>query len=871
MESQLLESVASLEPCAPQADSLSLPQHLVSLDGEQWALWRSACLRGAGFPARQVLELAAPECAALADQLLQAQAELEAARGAALDSVNRALDELSAAQSAESTDQRAALIKALRLLKKGKIPGPAGLAASIEDGFHALATKQARLGQVNTDYRESFDRSVAQTSEAIGRIVRSNNFCEAVIWQNRHAYHTGIASILRQSQGAGSRGTKQRQHEEMVASYLQRYCTKNDTIGFFGPVAWANFVPGGEAMTVRPGADLLAKRTVSFEGWGLDVLAATLAADKELQPWIAPRRLPFIYLNGTTLHSPFENPARLPPGLAAVFEACDGQRTAKEIATDLLNKPASTLKGEADVYRLLNILHQKGVISWTLEVPWTLDFPLERGLEGNLRRLLERIGDEPLRQRALGALAELERARDAVADAAGDKEKLDQALSRLEETFQRLTSTSPTRAAGQTYAGRTLVYEDCRRDVEVELGPEMLEALARPLTPLLTSARWFTAQVADSYRTAFTEIFTDLAARNGSSIVEGVDFWLCAQPLFSEEKQRLIERLLPGFQQRWADILSLPAGERRVTYDSEQLRSRVSAAFDAPRPGWYYARYHSPDVMVAAASAEAVRRGDFQLVLGELHVGLNSVGGPCFLAQHPSPEEPFRALELDVPEPRLVPITPKAMVTSRNYPFFVSPKDFRLEFARDPSSVPRDRVLPLSALVIESTDAGLIVRTRDGRVQFDIMDAFADVLSGLTINFFKLLRPEKHTPRINFDRLIVCRETWRFAPSEMSFAYEKQEADRFIAARRWARAHGMPRFVFAKIPSEVKPFYVDFDSSLMIEMFARSVRQMEEAGPEAPPVSISEMIPRLDQAWLPDADGEHYTSELRIIAVDQAR
>jgi hypothetical protein len=31
------------------------------------------------------------------------------------------------------------------------------------------------------------------------------------------------------------------------------------------------------------------------------------------------------------------------------------------------------------------------------------------------------------------------------------------------------------------------------------------------------------------------------------------------------------------------------------------------------------------------------------------------------------------------------------------------------------------------------------------------------------------------------------------------------------------------------------------------------------------------MIPRLDQTWLPDAEGRRYTSEFRIVAVDQAR
>jgi hypothetical protein len=387
----------------------------------------------------------------------------------------------------------------------------------------------------------------------------------------------------------------------------------------------------------------------------------------------------------------------------------------------------------------------------------------------------------------------------------------------------------------------------------------------------LSSARWFTSEVAAIYRAAFKEIYRELAASSGSATVDAVSFWLRAQPLLFEDGERLIDKLVPSFQQRWAEIFSIPAGQRRVQFSGESLRNHVRAAFKAQRPGWCYARYHSPDVMIAANGAEAIARGEFLLVLGELHLGLNSVGGFCFMAQHPAPEEAFQALDQDIPEPRLVPVTPKAMVTSRNYPVFISHKDFRLEFARDPSSVPRAKALPVGELVVEEAESGLLVRTRDGSMRFDIIDAFADSLSGLSTNSFKLLRPERHTPRVTIDRLVVCRETWRFAPAEIEFAYEKQDAERFVAARRWARKYGLPRFVFVKTPVEVKPCYLDFDSHNFIDMCARMVRACEAAGSPPLSIAITEMIPDLDQLWLPDAVGQHYTSELRIVAVDQAR
>ena len=58
---------------------------------------------------------------------------------------------------------------------------------------------------------------------------------------------------------------------------------------------------------------------------------------------------------------------------------------------------------------------------------------------------------------------------------------------------------------------------------------------------------------------------------------------------------------------------------------------------------------------------------------------------------------------------------------------------------------------------------------------------------------------------------------------------------------------------------------------MLVDMFAKMVRQTVEDGAAGLMISVSEMIPRLDQTWLPDAEGQRYTSELRIVAVDQAR
>ena len=74
--------------------SSQLPKHLLRLPGGPWAVWRWVALRGAGFPAAQVLKLASPECAAAADHLLQFEEEARETKHAALECINTLLDAL---------------------------------------------------------------------------------------------------------------------------------------------------------------------------------------------------------------------------------------------------------------------------------------------------------------------------------------------------------------------------------------------------------------------------------------------------------------------------------------------------------------------------------------------------------------------------------------------------------------------------------------------------------------------------------------------------------------------------------------------------------------------------------------------------------
>lgn len=368
--------------------------------------------------------------------------------------------------------------------------------------------------------------------------MQQSRFREALIWQNRHAFHTGIEPLLRRTPGTNSRSSKHRQHEEMVATSLQRYCLKNDTIGFFGPMGWGRFGSHGDALRVEPGAEMLEVRNVRFEGWCIDALAETLSRDKELRPWLSPRRVPFVHLEDSMLHLAGGKALKLGEREAAILRGCDGEQVAKALAAELVERGEAGSAGE--VYRILEVLNSKGLITWALDVALSLH------PERSLRRQLERVEDERLRTPALQMLDQLEAARTSVAQAAGDAALLDEAIGNLEETFTRLTGADSTRAGGRTYAARTLVYEDCRRDIELDIGTDVMESLGAPLSLLLQSARWFTSATATVYRKTFKKIYDELALKSGSRVVDAVTFWQRANPFLHDKDNGCVAPLL-GF------------------------------------------------------------------------------------------------------------------------------------------------------------------------------------------------------------------------------------------------------------------------------------------------------------------------------------
>jgi amino acid adenylation domain-containing protein len=812
-----------------------LAPHLVRLGGD-WALWRSTCLRAAGFPIHLLTALADQDLAAAADAVIAAGKAASASSGTA-PAVPPAL-----ARAAASTE----------------LAADAGTVAGT-----GPAADPADLDQATAAYSAEFAAATRRLSAALYEAAGLPALREAITWQNRHALTTGIDVLRRRGPQPAKRNAKSRQHEALVASYLQRYCAKNDTIGFFGAVAWSQIDDGHGIRVTHPAAgNALAARVTYLEGWAVRAIMAGHAA--ALRQWLVPRLMPFVSVDGTLLRVPLAPPVQLTPAEAAVLRACDGNRDAGQVAAAVLADPAAGLADAEAVLELLARLADRHRLAWQVDVA-----PQDIRPEQSMRKLLSRVTDETARGPAEAALDELTAARDELAAAGGDAQQVAAAMAGLEETFTRLAGAPATRRAGELYAGRTLAYEECLRGGDVRLGADCLDGIRAALPLVFDAARWFTTACGACYARHFEEAYQQRSAALGTDAVPFADLWLMVNNALFDQPPQLIEPAVRAVRERWAELLDLPPGARQVQLRAADLVERVRAQFAAGPLPWPTAVHHSPDLMIAGRQAAA--GGSLTWVLGEVHPSVITTRYASWIEFHDNPAAVRTALRHDLREPAVwfAESGEDGATSTRLSNVLDSPGDVRLIYAHDSCGYDSAASLVLGECDVLSSSAGLLVRRRDGTFERALLAVVGDLIGIAICHYFDLTPAGGHAPRITIDDLVVSRERWRLTAADLHFADTTDEDARYLQARRWAASHGLPRHVFVRYAGERKPIYADLTSLASVELISRSVRRCRRAAGPGAAVTVTEMLPTPDQAWLTDAQGLRYGAELRLVAADQ--
>lgn len=840
----------------------ALPSHLISLIPSEWGIWRWFILRGSGFPLRLLQRLSEERCQAAADELISSEKRLGAVYEDAAHALNQALDALRLRNGTETEKELfAALVDALRSVRKKRVrdwdPVLSEFKPLIESILSASAEHVAKVSQFESVFQESVDRQ----SREVQTLACHPLLQEAVVWQNRQAFESGIKPIAHGLETA--RNKKLRQHEELVAIYLQRYCAKNDTIGFFGPVAWGEIAPVARPLEIESGASLVCARHTYFEHWAIDTLAAMFSSLPEMEWSIAPTLAPHCHFDGAKLHSHAGGCVALDELSRSVLSMCDGRMSAKDIVVAIQSMAEFANTSREEIRDLLHSLKRQGVLVWRLAVP------LQVNSERTLLRDLVHMDAPEVTSSAIRDLERLNHLRNEVAAASGNADRLNSALSALESAYGEIAKTPGQKSSGEMYAGRTLVYEDCRRDLQIKLSPQFFEPVVPALELLLRSVRWLMHSTGQAFKDLLHESYMELSGATGETEVSAGRLWSVVSSRMTDAPPASIPHSEILFQQKWRNILQLPTNARSVHRWSHSLREDCRREFPEV-PSSFHSPYYCPDLMISAEDADAVCNGKAVYVLGECHIGFNTLTSQLFSEQHPCVQDLVDAVGWDHPEGRFRILKSPGWekVTTRTNEGVFHPGDFIVS-ATESSLAPDGFVAhPVSDLLVGEKGGRLLVFTRDQSRQFEILDAFSQLLCSWFLNKASWLDREPHTPRVTIDSLVIQRESWSVPVGELDFIDEKEQSRRFLGARRWMQTLNLPGIVFVKSPIEVKPLYLDLSSPIYVEIFTKMARRLKTAKAAHAEVSVSEMLPGVSGCWLSDQAGERYTSEIRVALVD---
>lgn len=120
-------------------------------------------------------------------------------------------------------------------------------------------------------------------------------------------------------------------------------------------------------------------------------------------------------------------------------------------------------------------------------------------------------------------------------------------------------------------------------------------------------------------------------------------------------------------------------------------------------------------------------------------------------------------------------------------------------------------------------------------------------------------------PRFVCGKVVLFRARWVFPADEAPLPSRRtgalpSDAEFFLQVARWRELNDLPRHLFAHTSAEPKPFYVDLESPVLVDVLRRAL-PAPTAGAEAV-LFVTEMLPGPEELWVQDASGGYATEFL---------
>lgn len=700
------------------------------------------------------------------------------------------------------------------------------------------------------------DSSIARSrsiSVAHLRLASSDPaFVSALAWHNRSVAAYALPSV----QLAGADTSRRRKRERVVAAYLQRFAAKNDTVGFFGPAAWARVQDDRTRLAVTPHRPTFASHRAFVEPWVVTVLAEATFGTPTTRSSLCPRIAPHIGLEGTHLLMPFGQRRELSGFEAELLEMCDGSTTAAEIASLLAERPGVSLS-TSEILSALEGLRIAGFLVWKL--PTDLR-------SSAMNTFLSHVGEIDLNSEQMTWVSLAESIVSGIEAAASGSFGIAtiEALGDVERAFRDGTGVSESRREGVLYAGRRMYFLESKRAVEVAVGISLISELAAPLRLVLRTAAWLLDRLASVVEAELERSFAEISM-NGQS-VDMPTFWLKNASLFFDPNPHLVKPVLDDFNKRWRGVIGATEDATELTLDSSVVGASFAAAFPSVQERWSWQRRVCPDILVGGSSVEAINAGTYEAVLGEIHLAVNTLDVEPFVAIQPDRDELARAFDATLPTHRVIIRAGYPGIAGRVRAVYERPEDHNiLTSPGSPEYGPSQKV-PVSQFRVERDKDGLHLTDVSSGLRRPLMEALGDPLAMSFASLFEIDLGLDKVPRISIDNLVIHRASWRFALKDYASVVDR-DPRHAQKLRDWAREMQIPQFSFVQIPGQAKPIMLDLDNPLSVEVCAGLMKRVTTNSPTRGVVTFQEMLPGRDDLWLADVNGQAYTSEFRLLAV----
>lgn len=630
---------------------------------------------------------------------------------------------------------------------------------------------------------------------------------------------------------------RNRQRLRLYWMYMQRLCAKNDTCSFFGPVSWGR-IAQDETLDCFDVIDQLPDedRQIFVEHWFVQRIADQIYADPASRAALPVRLNNGVSITAEGLTVPVDREVKLKPKqIAQLQEIVDRQRENEHI-----------LWGDLSSSSFLVEMHSKGVIETTILVPTILKYPLH-WLQEHVEAL--GLGDWSVRLDRLNEIL------NTAAQRTGENRA---------KTLQHISEISANwgvdlrRRAGEMYVGRYPTYEDAHRKINLTLSKKTAQRITQDIGPILSAYTTLVDRVAARLDRIYACILT--------SIMRDGDASLLAMLHAISEADDIVEAVVESEREQLHQLWNTAATYAEVVPDTKELYftpSQLHAFFTQllvpcqiiKALPWRYV--HSPDIMLIAKDTAAVVAGDFSAVIGETHPGIYMVGQ--------SVASPFRsddaAIEADLKNilHGTTPIMcdpPKSYQRSNvNLPDCTDLMEIILP--NQISRLAQEKVVTASECRVTrgETCVELVIPSKGIRVP--LLTAMAGHLHKAIFELAGDLAGRSRGEQLRVGCVVFQRRKWRIETADMPNVKRPAESHKcFSKLSHWAHKMELSRFVFAVIPGEPKPIYVDFQNPLSVDALIKHCKS-------APTFSLSEMLPERDELLFSDPRGS-FTAEFRM-------